>query len=92
MVDMPNASNNGSGGDDDNDNGGANGNNSHYRDSPSCDGSLDEDGNPQSEFSPFDEDILNESLGSSCHDECRERLIRMAKKVNRDNKRLLQRM
>lgn len=104
MVDMPNASNNG-GGDDDgnenndgndkniaNDNGDTNGNNGNGPDGPSSDGPLDEKGDPNSKFGPFDEHILNEWLSSPCHDECHERLVRSAKKVVRDNKRLLQRM
>lgn len=89
MVETPNASNNGGGSDDGaNDNNGTNGNGPE---SPPRDDSCDEDRNPRSEFGPFDEDILNESMGSVRHDECRERLIRSAKKVVRDREQLLAR-
>lgn len=86
MVDTPNSGNNGGGSNDagngDGNNGAgnyANGNdNGDYPDSPS----RHEDGNPRSEFAPYDEDILNESLDSERHDECRQRLIRSAKKLS----------
>lgn len=44
---------------------------------------------PNSEFGPYDEDILNESLGIPRHDRCRKRLIKSAKKVIRDKDELL---
>ena len=91
--DTPNDTNGGGNNGDDNINGNGNAN-ANGREVPPRTEPHVMDGEPRSmsEFGPYDEDILDESLGTPCHDEARERLLRSATKVARDNNQLLGRI